>query len=134
MPAMPTPSTMKPQPQVPRPVDQPKKRPGSTPTIPTRSSIGEPAIPSTGSLKPPQMLIAPPKPVSGPKADADSLAVQTSTSSPTSTASDAGGTRAMETAQKQETALPGSEVNLLANEVWILLKRKLAFEAQRAGR
>lgn len=133
-PAMPTPSTMKPQTQFPRPVEQPKKRTTPSTVFPPKPSSAEASVPSGSSLKPPQMLIAPPKPVSGPRSDNDALAVQTSTSSPDSTSSDAGGTRSMETAQKQESSLPGSEVNLLANEVWILLKRKLAFEAQRAGR
>lgn len=133
MPSMPTPSAMTPQSQMPRPVSQPKK--ASTPSTVLPPKAPDPSgMQSGSSLKPPQMLIAPPKPVSGPKSDSDALAVQTSTTSPGATPSDAGGTRSMETAQKQDSALPGSEVNLLANEVWILLKRKLAFEAQRAGR
>jgi hypothetical protein len=81
------------------------------------------------------MLIAPPKSVQGPKGDSEALAIQTSTSSPTGAASsESGASRSSDVGEKKEGGLPGSEINLLANEVWILLKRRLAFEAQRMGR
>lgn len=128
-------SAMMPQSQMPRPVSTPKAsatKPSAVlpPQVPNR----EATIPGGSSLKPPQMLIAPPKPVSGPKMD-EPLAVQTSLSgSGGGATSESANNRSAEVAEKKESALPGSEINLLANEVWILLKRKLAFEAQRAGR
>jgi hypothetical protein len=86
------------------------------------------------SLKPPSMLVAPAKSVPALKADHEPLAVQTSSSAPSGAASESAATRSAEVAEKKEAGLPGSEINLLANEVWILLKRRLAFEAQRMGR
>jgi hypothetical protein len=81
------------------------------------------------------MLVAPHKPVSGPKHDGDAMAIQASPSSSGGGASqESGASRSAEVGEKKESALPGSEINLLANEVWILLKRKLAFEAQRMGK
>lgn len=115
---------------------------GATPPSPKpKAAAGKPegsapAEPKTGSsLKPPQMLIAPPKGVQGPKGENEPLAIQTSSSSPTGAASnESGASRSAEVAEKKEGGMPGSEINLLANEVWILLKRRLAFEAQRMGR
>jgi hypothetical protein len=81
------------------------------------------------------MQVAPPaKSAPTSKSEGEPLAIQTSTSSPTGAASEGGAARSAEVAEKKENALPGSEINLLANEVWVLLKRRLAFEAQRMGR
>ncbi len=87
------------------------------------------------SLKPPQMLIAPPKPVSAGHGSSEPIAIQTSPSSVSGGASsESGASRSAEAGEKKESGLPGSEINLLATEVWILLKRRLAFESQRMGR
>lgn len=130
------PALMTPQSQMPRPVSTPKSQIAKPAAMAPAIPVGNKEVPgpSQSSLKPPQMLIAPPKPVSGPKMD-EPLAVQTSASgSGGGTTGESANNRSAEVAEKKESALPGSEINLLANEVWILLKRKLAFEAQRAGR
>jgi hypothetical protein len=80
------------------------------------------------------MLVAPAKAVPALKADNEPLAIQTATASPSGAASESAASRSAEVAEKKESGLPGSEINLLANEVWILLKRRLAFEAQRMGK
>lgn len=128
-------SPMSPMSQIPRPVSGPKAPTAKASTVaPPQVPNRDAAMPTGSSLKPPQMLIAPPKPVSGPRMD-EPLAVQTSASgSGGGTTGESANNRSAEVAEKKESALPGSEINLLANEVWILLKRKLAFEAQRAGR
>jgi hypothetical protein len=80
------------------------------------------------------MLVAPAKAVPALKADHEPLAIQTSTSGQSGAAGESAATRSAEVAEKKESGLPGSEINLLANEVWVLLKRKLSFEAQRMGK
>jgi len=90
---------------------------------------------NSSTLKPPTMQVAPPiKSPSVSKPESEPIAIQTSTSSPGGAAAESGAARTAEVAEKKENALPGSEINLLANEVWVLLKRRLAFEAQRMGR
>ena len=133
----PTRPSLSPQPITPRPISPPQvmAKPKMD-SVKTERSMGpEPSsVAPTSTLRPPQMLIAPHKPVQGPSSEPGSLAVQTSTSTPTGTTTDSGTGRAAEVAEKREQGLPGSEINLLANEVWILLKRRLSDEAQRMGR
>lgn len=122
-----------PQSQFPRPVSAPSKPKTPSEVMPPKQGASERTSSSSTPLRPPTMAIAPPKPTQGAKAESESMTVQTSAATPGS-ASEVGGNRSAEVAQRQQSGLPGSEVNLLATEVWSLLKRRLAFEAQRAGR
>ncbi len=131
--SMPAPTTMAPQTQFPRPISAPGKPRVPSEVLPPKQSALERTVPTTTPMRPPNMAIAP-RPVSSPKSDKDAMAVQTSTAAPSASSSEGGGGRANDVAQRQENGMPGSEINLLATEVWSLLKRKLAFEAQRSGR
>ncbi|MCC7229670.1 MAG: hypothetical protein IT203_04700 [Fimbriimonadaceae bacterium] len=128
------PKTAPPMPLTPRPAQTPAPKPQSQEAAPQPKLAEMPADRTTSSgLKPPQMLVAPHKPIPGPSIGTDPLAVQTGETPRGGASTDGGSSKAAEAAEKKDTGLPGSEINLLANEVWSLLKRRIAFEAQRAG-
>jgi hypothetical protein len=112
----------------------PDSRPKQTPRSDEPRPLVEPQSGPGNSLRPPRMAIAPNRPMPGPTTKDEPLAIQASTATPSGAASESAATRSAEVAEKKESGLPGSEINLLANEVWILLKRRLSFEAQRMGK
>lgn len=128
------PKTAPPMPLTPRPAQTPAPKPKHQDAAPQPKMAEMPSDRSASSgIKPPQMLVAPHKPVQGPSMHDDPMAVQTGETPRGGASTDGGSSKASEAAEKKDTGLPGSEINLLANEVWSLLKRRIAFEAQRAG-
>jgi hypothetical protein len=132
--AKPARAPMIPQATSPRPTT-PQSAQRVRPDVSRTNQPKGPETPERGpGLRPPSMLVAPAKAVPALKADHEPLAIQTSTSGQSGAAGESAATRSAEVAEKKESGLPGSEINLLANEVWVLLKRKLSFEAQRMGK
>jgi hypothetical protein len=98
------------------------------PTVPVFQSMTN-ASRSTSTVAKPPMPLVEKRPE--PEKEERPLAVQTSKGEPT-TASGPGATQASTNAAGGKGS-KDAEIGLLANEVWVLLKRRLAFEAQRAG-
>ncbi len=104
--------------------------------LPTMQTVRPPDLSPThsSSTRSPQMVVGP-RPAVRPESPAEALAVQTAAPESAATPSaPSGHERAPHAGERKEAGMPGSEINLLANEVWSLLKRRLAFEAQRTGR
>ena len=115
---------------------QPSRLPlaSSMPMLPSASHA-----PSIIVERAPQMPLAPPSPLAGraarPDADTTMVIQRAVSGMPTPAARSGGATAAREGNPGAANAEGGAnEVNLLANEVWSLLKRRISWEADRRGR